>query len=197
MKERRDYVEEEAREYHSECVGPVVRVYQEQLSQWAHTGLIDQAFIAEARHDEERYRPELRRSAIGYKQLKNEFNCSWTERRPCSRRESIWTAMQGGWEPEDGLPDDDGMQQDVDKCDWFQGIHEGRYYLFWHKDSFREATKYTHWSCVASIDINIVEGRTLENPWGNQACPDICWDPKYLREGGKEKKHIDDMFIKE
>ena len=52
----------------------------------------------------------------------------------------------------------------------------------------------THWSVTASIDINVIEGRTEENPWGSQRYPDICWDPKYLRENPKERKHIDEMF---
>ena len=202
MKERRDYLEEEARAFHTGSVGPVVDVYRDEWRYWGYRQPSDQCFHAIAGY-EERHHPELWLTAIRYKNLKKELLSSWQERMPRKRRESILIALKRrkGWEPEDGLQEllsDDGTllhtQQVIAKCQWYQGIHEGRYYLFWHQDSFVQASHFTHWSVTASIDINVVEGRTEANPWGTQSYPDICWDPKYLRENPKERKHIDDIF---
>ncbi|MAD57807.1 MAG: hypothetical protein CMK44_04440, partial [Porticoccus sp.] len=124
--------------------------------------------------------------AIRYKNVKKELRSSWEERMPRKRRESILASLirAEGWEPEDGLKgllSDDGvlLREQKAKCQWYQGIHEGRYYLFWHKDSFRAAAHCSDGlSCSppsekdilrASIDINVI----------------------------KEKKHIDDMFLKD
>ena len=146
----------------------------------------------------------------------DELLAMWEERKPYRRRDSTWVPLLGGqleeqcdllnngWieePPSWKSREKEGLlsytQEDVAKCRWYQDIHEGRYYLFWHKESFIQATHFTHWSVKASIDINVIEGRTEENPWGSQAYPDICWDPKYLREKPKEIKHIDDMFLQE
>ena len=195
MKERRDYLEEEARAFHTGSVGPVVDVYRDEWRYWGYRQPSDQCFHAIAGY-EERHHPELWLTAIRYKNLKKELLSSWQERMPRKRRESILIALKRrkGWEPEDGLQEllsDDGTllhtQQVIAKCQWYQGIHEGRYYLFWHKDSFRAAAHCSDGlSCSppsekdilrASIDINVIEGRKRENP--------------------KEKMHIDDMFRKE
>ena len=206
MKERRDYVEEEAREYHSE-------ITKDNL-------LYILAMTIPSRCDElkdrllERYFAGEWGSSIRiHRNVTDELLASWEERKPYRRRDATWVSLLGGqWEeqcdllnngwveepPSWGSREKEGLlsytQEDVAKCEWYQGIHEGRYYLFWHQDSFVQASHFTHWSVKASIDINVVEGRTLENPWGSQRYPDICWDPKYLRENPKERKHIDDMF---
>ena len=210
MKERWLFLEEEAREFHTGIIGPVVDVYRDEWRFWGHRQPSDQCFHAIAGYEERHARlkrrsasrAELWRTAIRYKNLKKELLSSWEKRMPRKRKDSILIAIgEKGWEPEDGLLNllsDDGVllreQKYIAKCQWYQGIHEGRYYLFWHKDSFIQASHFTHWSVTASIDINVIEGRTQDNPWGSQAYPDICWDPKYLREKTKERKHIDDMF---
>jgi len=188
MKERMDFLEKEAREFHSENMAPILNYFC--LKRMRFKNGSNDVHYAKARD-------ALCSSHLFLGRVIDQLNASWEERRPSSRRTTIFCVLSGKWA--EMFPDYPilPVEDYVQKRNWYMNIHEGRYFLFWHKDSFRQATKYTHWSCVASIDINIVEGRTLENPWGNQAWPDICWDPKYLREGGKEKKHIDDMFIKE
>ena len=203
MKEHRDHVEEEAREYHSEITKDnllyILTMTIPSRSSKLRDILLERYFAG-----------EFGDSIRIHRNVADELLASWQERKPYRRRDAIWTALLGGWEeqladpafiiddlevppgrPPNTRPEDD---ENVAKCEWYQGIHEGRYYLFWDKDSFVQASHWTHWSVTASIDINVVEGRTLENPWGSQAYPDICWDPKYLREKPKERKHIDDMF---
>lgn len=184
MKERFSFLEEEARWFHTGIIGPVVDVYRDEWRYWGHRQPSDQCFHAIAGY-EKRHPPELWLTAIRYKNVKKELLSSWEERMPRKRKDSILTSLIGaeGWEPEDGLLDllsDDGVllreQKYIAKCQWYQGIHEGRYYLFWHKDSFRAAAHCSDGlSCSppserdirkASIDINVIE----------------------------EKKHIDDMF---
>ena len=185
MKERWLFLEEEAREFHTGIIGPVVDVYRDEWCYWGHRVPTDQAFHAIAGY-EKRHHPELWLTSIRYKNVKKELRSSWEERMPRKRRESILASLirAEGWEPEDGLKgllSDDGvlLREQKAKCQWYQGIHEGRYYLFWHKDSFRAAARFSDGlSCSppsekdilrASIDINVI----------------------------KEKKHIDDMFLKD
>jgi len=183
MKGRWLFLEEEARKFHTGIIGPVVDVYRDERHYWGYRVPTDQAFHAIAGY-EKRHPPELWQTAIRYKNLKKELRSSWEERMPRKRKDSILIAVgtgEKGWEPEDGLLDllsDDGvlLREQKAKCQWYQGIHEGRYYLFWHKDSFRAAAHCSDGlSCSppsekdilrASIDINVI----------------------------KEKKHIDDMF---
>ena len=190
MKERFSLLEEEAREFHSENMIPILNFLCLRRMQMRGDFVDAHYEIA---------RGALCSSHLFRGRVIDQLNASWKERRPYSRRSSIVSVLGGQGGPQACLPRELWIRTEdyVQKCEWYMNIHEGRYFLFWHKDSFRQASKYTHWSVVASIDINVVEGRTLENPWGNQAWPEICWDPKYLREGGKEKKHIDDMFLKE
>ena len=195
MKERWLFLEEEAREFHTGSVGPVVDVYRDERRYWGHRQPSDQCFHAIAGYEERHARlkrsaasrAELWLTAIRYKNLKKELLSSWEKRMPRKRKDSILIAIgEKGWEPEDGLLNllsDDGVllreQKYIAKCQWYQGIHEGRYYLFWHKDSFRAAAHCSDGlSCSppsekdilrASIDINVI----------------------------KEKKHIDDMFLKD
>jgi len=197
MKGRFSFLEEEARGFHSRSVGPVVDVYRDEWRYWGHRQPSDQCLHAIAGYEERHARlrrsaasrAELWLTAIRYKNVKKELRSSWEERMPRKRKDSILIAVgagEKGWEPEDGLLDllsDDGVllreQKYIAKCQWYQGIHEGRYYLFWHKDSFRAAAHCSDGlSCSppserdirkASIDINVIE----------------------------EKKHIDDMFIKD
>ena len=203
MKERRDHVDEEAREYHSEITKDnllyiLTMTIPSRCDKLRHN-LLDRYFAG-----------EFGNSIRIHRDVTDELLASWQERKPYRRRDAIWTALLGGWEeqladlnviiddpPGRPLNTSSDEEENVAKCVWFQGIHEGRYYLLWHKDSFKEASHFTHWSVTASIDINVIEGRTEENPWGSQRYPDICWDPKYLREKTKERKHIDDMFLKE
>ncbi len=200
MKERRDHVEDEAREYHSEITKDNLNYIFTMTIPSRCDKLRDillQRFFA----------GEFGDSIRIHRDVTDELLASWQERKPYRRRDAIWTALLGGWQEQladlNFIIDDPAPwlqqtatdeEENVAKCEWFQGIHEGRYYLFWHKDSFKQASHFTHWSVTASIDINVVEGRTEENPWGSQRYPDICWDPKYLREKTKERKHIDDMF---
>ena len=184
MKGRWLFLEEDGRGFHTGIIGPVVDVYRDERRYWGHRVPTDQAFHAIAGY-EKRHPPELWLTAIRYKNLKKELLSSWGERMPRKRKDSILIAVGAGegWEPEDGLLNllsDDGVllreQKYIAKCQWYQGIHEGRYYLFWHKDSFRAAAHCSDGlSCSppsekdilrASIDINVI----------------------------KEKKHIDDMF---
>jgi len=197
MKERWLFLEEEARGFHTGIIGPVVDVYRDEWRYWGHRQPSDQCFHAIAGYEERHARlkrsatsrAELWRTAIRYKNVKKELRSSWEERMPRKRKDSILIALndrEKGWEPEDGLREllsDDGSllhtQQVIAKCQWYKGFHEGRYYLFWHKDSFRTAAHFSDGlSCSppserdilrASIDINVI----------------------------KEKKHIDDMFLKD
>jgi hypothetical protein len=201
MKGRRDHVEEEAREYHSEITKDnlthILTVTIPSRDGKLRDRLLERYFLV----------PRANCSISIHRDVTDELLASWQERKPYRRRDAIWTALLGGWEeqladlafiiddPPGRPPNTPSDEEDnVAKCDWFQGIHEGRYYLFWHKDSFKQASHFTHWSVTASIDINVIEGRTEDNPWGSQRYPDICWDPKYLRENPTERKHIDDMF---
>ena len=197
MKGRWLFLEEEARWFHTGIIGPVVDVYRDEWRYWGHRQPSDQCFHAIAGYEERHARlkrsaasrAELWLTAIRYKNLKKELRSSWEERMPRKRKDSILIALddrEKEWEPEDGLAcllSDDGVllreQKYIAKCQWYQGIHEGRYYLFWHKDSFRAAARFSDGlSCSppserdirkASIDINVIKG----------------------------KKHIDDMFLKE
>ena len=151
---------------------------------------------------------DLGSSSCIHRDVTDALLASWQERIPYRSRVAVSTAIYGRSEEQrddaafviDDPPElpTERVGKELNlfdaKCDWFQEIHEGRYYLFWHKDSFKQASHFTHWSVTASIDINVIEGRTSENPWGSQQYPDICWDPKYLRENPYERKHIDDMF---
>ncbi len=203
MKEHRDHLDEEARDYHSE-------ITKDNLLYILTMTIPSRSSKLRDRLLERYFAGEFGDSIRIHRNVADELLASWNERKPYRRRDAIWTALLGSWEeqladpafiiddlevppgrPPNTRPEDD---ENVAKCEWYQGIHEGRYYLFWDKDSFVQASHWTHWSVTASIDINVVEGRTLENPWGSQAYPDICWDPKYLREKPKERKHIDDMF---
>ena len=202
MKEHRDHLDEEAREYHSDITKDnLLYILTMTIPNRGRQidGVLERYFAG-----------ELGNSIPIHRDVTDELLSSWQERKPYRRRDAIWTALLGGWDEQladpafivdeptghpPNMPPDE--EDNVVKCEWFQGIHEGRYYLFWHKDSFRQASSFTHWSVTSSIDINVVEGRTCANPWGSQAYPDICWDPKYLREKPKERKHIDDMFLKE
>ena len=203
MKVRRDHVDEEAREYHSEITKDNL-LYILTMTIPSRCGKLRDSLL------ERYFAGEFGDSIRIHRNVVDELLASWNERKPYRRRDAIWTALLGGWEEQLadqafiiddlevplGRPPNTRAEDDenVAKCEWFQGIHEGRYYLFWDQDSFVQASHFTHWSVTASIDINVVEGRTLENPWGSQSYPDICWDPKYLRENPKERKHIDDMF---
>jgi len=207
MKERRDYVEEEAREYHSEITKDNL-LYILTMTIPSRCGKLRDSLL------ERYFAGEFGDSIRIHRNVTDELLASWNERKPYRRRDAIWTVLLGGWEEQLADPDADVSHlltdeppgrppnirpeddENVDKCEWYQGIHEGRYYLFWHQESFIQASHFTHWSVKASIDINVVEGRTEENPWGSQRYPDICWDPKYLREKSKAKEHIDDMFLK-
>ena len=203
MKVRRDHVEEEAREYHSEITKDNL-LYILTMTIPSRCGKLRDILL------ERYFAGEFGDSIRIHRNVTDELLASWNERKPYRRRDAIWTALLGGWEEQladpafiiddlevpPGRPPNTRAEDDknVAKCEWFQGIHEGRYYLFWHQDSFVQASHFTHWSVTASIDINVVEGRTEANPWGSQSYPDICWDPKYLRENPEERKHIDDMF---
>ena len=91
----------------------------------------------------------------------------------------------------------------IGKCQWYQGIHGWRYYLLWHKDSFRN----THRSAAggtslpdtikATIDFNVIEWRTrkkLDSP-GIQFLRLQSATGNIFERGVKERKHIDDMFF--
>ncbi len=226
MKERWLFLEEEAREFQSGFVYPVVGVY-------FHNKVDPRSIIHEfkriagyckvarpaAKLEEERWL-----TAIRYKNVNKEFISSWKERQPVRRRTSILIALvacERGWEPaEDELNDllsDEGghgmrwLDPPSNAYQWYQGIHEGRYYLFWHKDSFRAVSHFTDGPTgafvlpqhrirrdilKASIDINVIEGRRRENRWtwpGRWGWWTSCWK-WLLDEGVKERKHIDDMF---
>ena len=214
MKEHRDHLDEEARDYHSEIMKDNL-LYILTMTIPSRCGRLRDRLL------ERYFAGEFGDSIRIHRNVADELLASWQERKPYRRRDAIWISLLGGqweeqWPPARAPPRSFGAlrwldeppswrcrkevglfsytPEDVAKCEWYQGIHEGRYYLFWHQDSFVQASHFTHWSVTASIDINVVEGRTLENPWGSQAYPDICWDPKYLREKPKERKHIDDMF---
>ena len=227
MKERRDLLEEEAREFRSWFVYPVVGVYFH--NKYDHPGIIHEfkriAGYCKVARPPAKLEEERWLTAIRHKNVNKEFISSWKERQPVRRRRIILIALvagERGWEPaEDGLTDllsDDGghgMRWVVSsaKCQWYQGIHEGRYYLFWHKDSFRAAAcdtirdgpngapEYVRHRLrgdilKASIDINVIEGRKRENRWtwpGRWGWWTSCWK-WLLDEGVKERKHIDDMF---
>ena len=200
MKEQRDHLDEEARVYHSEITRDNL-LYILTMTIPTRCGKLRDRLL------ERFFAGELGDSISIHRNVTDELLASWQERKPYRRRDAVWTALLGGWgeqladlnviiddPPGRPLNTSSDEEENVAKCDWFQGIHEGRYYLLWHKDSFKEASHFTHWSVTASIDINVIEGRTEENPWGSQRYPDICWDPKYLRENPKKRKHIDEMF---
>ena len=210
MKEYRDYVGEEARVYHSENTRENL-IYILTMTIPSRCGRLRDRLL-----ERKLEAAEFGNSIRIHRDVTDELLASWQERKPYRRRDSTWVSLLGGnWGEQCDLltngwieeppswksREEEGLlsytQEDVAKCEWFQEIHEGRYYLFWHKESFIQASHFTHWSVTASIDINVVEGRTEENPWGSQAYPDICWDPKYLREKSEKRKHIDDMFHQE
>ena len=226
IKERCAYLSEEAREFHSGFVYPVVEVYFDNKD--VHPSIIHEfkrrvGYCKLVRPPAVALPPEMWLTAIRYKNVNKEFISSWEERQSVRRRRTILIALiagERGWEPaEDGLTDllsDEGGHgmrwvASSAKCQWYQGIHEGRYYLFWHKDSFRAVAHFTDGPTgapeyarhrlrrdilKASIDINVIEGRKRENLWtwpGRWGWWTSCskW---LLDEGVKERKHIDDMF---
>ena len=181
MKEHRDHLEKEAREFHSENVGPVVGVYREQLSRWGHTGLVERRCKAAARRDEERERSELWLTAINYNNLKYEFDCSWKARTPEQRRRAAMMHKESTllrWRGHSDYDITSGRARDLDidyhsiekSIKWYGEIHEGRYYLFWDKklalpiaDWAARARRQSKAFLMSGFDINIIDGEGLGN----------------------------------
>ena len=118
-----------------------------------------------------------------------------------------------------------GIARDIDhdyhsienSIKWYGEIHEGRYYLFWDKKIGNAVTdvaarrKQQRSFLMSGFDINIIDGEGLysriSDTWVYEYEQWIknrgSWGKRQSEFtmvhgiGKKEKKHIDDMFLKE
>ena len=210
MKERWLFLEEEAREFHSEYVSPVVNLYR--------FGMDSDFDGADGGG------PSTWLSAIRYKNVKKELISSWKERIPEERRQAVTRHKESKllrWRGATGDEDIKELGQQYPSIEksikWYGDIHEGRYYLFWDKKIAlpiydcamrrRQSMAFT----MSGFDINIIDGEGLnknisdtwvyayeqwiKNPGG--------WGTRQFEftmvhgRGKKGKMHIDDMFLKE
>jgi len=215
MKERFSFLEEEAREFHSHNIEPVLKwVRLRRLwdkGEWVHGSQIKEAQNGCA-------------SPIHTKAT-DELLSSWRKRIPEQRRRAVMMNKESKLLRWRGYGDYDitsGRARELDNdyhsiedsIKWYGEIHEGRYYLFWDKNiapaikDWAERARRQRSSLMSGFDINIIDGEGLysrisdtwiygyeqwtKNPEG--------WGPRQFEFtmvhsiGKKEKMHIDDMF---
>jgi hypothetical protein len=155
---------------------------------------------------------------ISRRKLMDELLSSWKERIPEQRRRAVMANKETGlfrWRG-DGVGEDYHSIEDSIK--WYGGIHEGRYYLFWDKkiaNAVADCAKRRNQQrsfLMSGFDINIIDGE--RKSWVQR--PSDTWIYAYeqwtknpggwgARQseftmvhsiGKKEKRHIDDMFLK-
>ena len=226
MKERWLFLEEEAREFHSEIVITAApdpfrdwvwwRQYSElrhQINTAIETKLPSQ-LLQKCRV------PDV---AISRRKLMDELLSSWTERIPEERRRAVTKHKESKllrWRGQD----DDNIEElgqqypSIEKSiKWYGEIHEGRYYLFWDKkiaNAIADAAKRRRQSkgfLMSGFDINIIDGEGLHSrisdtwvyayeQWTKNPGG---WGSRQFEftmvheKGKKEKMLIDDMFLKE
>ena len=210
MKIRRDYLEEEARKFHSGNVEPVLK--------WFRMGwLMDEGIsvpMSQFEEGQEGYRPL-------HSKVVDELISNWKERIPEQRRKAVMmnketclrarSSTMTAWAMADVRKQYPTLVKNIN---WYGGIHEGRYYLFWDKQigkSISDAAKRRKQQrsfLMSGFDINIIDGeglyRRVSDTWiyaFNQWCVNPGgWGARQSEFtmvhviGKKEKMHIDDMF---
>ena len=224
MKERFSFLEEEAREFHSRNVGPIISVYLSQCGEHASV-VYELKRIAGYSRVARALCPENWLTAIRYKNVNKEFISTWKERIPEKRRRAVMMNKESKLLRWRGYGDYDitsGRARELDNdyhsiedsIKWYGEIHEGRYYLFWDKNiapaikDWAERARRQRSSLMSGFDINIIDGEGLysriSDTWiyGYEQWTKNPegWGPRQFEFtmvhsiGKKEKMHIDDMF---
>jgi hypothetical protein len=216
MKERWLFLEEEAREFHSENMKPLLNyIRQEKL--WMRGKTIVMTELHNARAN-------IWSDLISHRQAMQTLKLCWKQRIPEERRQAVTRHKESNllrWRGATGDEDIKELGQQYPSIEksikWYGDIHEGRYYLFWDQKLAlpiadcamrrRESKAFL----MSGFDINIIDGEGLnknisdtwvyaydqwtQNPGG--------WGARQFEftmvhgRGKKEKMHIDDMFLKE
>ena len=215
MKGRFSFLEEEAREFHSRNIEPVLK-YVRFHRVWL--GLAP---------------PDMGANLLGqnvsvhsrtcHSEAIDELKSSWKERIPEERRQAVTRHKESTlllWRGQ-GEEDIENLRQQYPSIEnsikWYGEIHEGRYYLFWDKKlalpiaDCAARRRQSKASLMSDFDINIIDGEGLysriSDTWVYEYEQWIknrgSWGKRQSeftmvhRIGKKEKKHIDDMFLKE
>ena len=215
MKERWLFLEEEAREFHSENMKPLLNYIRlEKL--WMRGKTIVKTEILDARAN-------IWSDLTSHRQAMQTLKISWRERIPEERRQAVTRHKESKllrWRGATGDEDIKELGQQYPSIEksikWYGDIHEGRYYLFWDKKislpiyDCAMRRKESMASLMSGFDINIIDGEGLKknisdtwvyaydqwtkNPEG--------WGARQFEftmvhgRGQKGKAHIDDMFLK-
>ena len=218
MKGRFPFLEEEAREFHSRNIEPVLKWIRLRRmwdkGEWVHGSQIKEAQNGCA-------------SPIHTKAT-DELLSSWRKRVPEQRRRAVMMNKESKllrWRGHSNYDITSGIARDIDddyhsienSIKWYGEIHEGRYYLFWDKKIGNAVTdvaarrKQQRSFLMSGFDINIIDGEGLysriSDTWVYEYEQWIknrgSWGKRQSEFtmvhgiGKKEKKHIDDMFLKE
>ena len=226
MKERWLFLEKEAREFHSQnesmrqelarITAAGWRQLERQFPRLRHQNNTEHPLLKIPSQLSLRCREAS--IAISRRKLMDELLSSWKERIPEQRRRAVMANKETGlfrWRG-DGVGEDYHSIEDSIK--WYGGIHEGRYYLFWDKkiaNAVADCAKRRNQQrsfLMSGFDINIIDGE--RKSWVQR--PSDTWIYAYeqwtknpggwgARQseftmvhsiGKKEKRHIDDMFLK-
>ena len=179
MKERWLFLEEEAREFHSENVEGWIRG----AAGWAQLERQDCELrhqINTAYHRSRELPSQLLQkcretdAAISRRKLIDELLSSWIERIPEERRQAVTRHKESKLLRWRGQADDDikelGQQYPsiANTIKWYGEIHEGRYYLFWDKklaSPIAECAvrrRQSNAFLMSGFDINIIDGEGLD-----------------------------------
>lgn len=179
MKERWLFLEEEAREFHSRNVGPIISVYLSQCGEHASV-VYELKRIARYSRVSRALCPENWLTAIRYKNVNKEFISTWKERIPEKRRRAVMMHKESiflRWRGHGDYDITSGRARDLDldyhsiedSIKWYGDIHEGRYYLFWDKklalpieDWTARARRQSKAFLMSGFDINIIDGEGLD-----------------------------------
>jgi len=178
MKERWLFLEEEAREFQSEFVCPVLGVYFH-WQPW--DPIIIQEFkkrvgYCKVARPAAALSPEMWLTAIRYKNVKKEFISSWKERIPEQRRRAVMSNKETYFRAKHNARTSiiwtmaelrHRHPSITESINWYGEIHEGRYYLFWDKKiapAIKDASERRRQSesfMMSGFDINIIDGEGL------------------------------------
>ena len=217
MKDRRDYLEKEARAFHTGGG------YWEMLNYFRleklclkgrRTGSLKKACSMRTPYQ------------VLQRQVMHELRLSWKERIPEERRRAVTGHKESillRWRGQgDDIEDLRQQYPSIEKSiKWYGDIHEGRYYLFWDKNialaiaDWARSRRQSKASLMSGFDINIIDGEGVKsipssgvyaydqwtnNP-GSLTSRTLTWGAKHSEFarmhaiGKKEKMHIDDMFL--
>ena len=181
MKERWLFLEEEAREFHSENVAAAPdRAAGWRQLEWRRQELRHQINACD--------RPKLPSqliqkcletdAAISRRKLMDELLSSWKERIPEQRRRAVMMHKESKllrWRGHGDYDITSGRARDLDSdyhsiensIKWYGEIHEGRYYLFWDQrlalpiEDCAKRRRQSKAFLMSGFDINIIDGEGL------------------------------------